>query len=207
MQRPWNEPDECRPTWNELETMTGTAERAGHTPARILAARYAARCDWRTNTPDFKGDDGPETYDMAEAAAVFDPAGDVARALRAAAPGPDGDGGAQQPDPDDEEACARRWGHLCPEDEWGIDAVDAMGAERAWALFDLETFGLKARALDLDIIGSISDALTAPEAAPDDHQPAPATSPAPDAETGRREPPAPPLGRARGLLRRLLGGR
>lgn len=156
MDRPWNTPEDAI----DLDTLAG-CYTGGYTGGfhRTFAAREAAYLDrvaWDRNTPDFLGDDYPRDISEAEAVEIYDPSGAVAEALRAAAPLSENDeGGPAMEPPSDYEDLVYMYGHTNPTERWGIRFCDRIGMDAAWALFDLETWALKAQAFNEYVISEI----------------------------------------------------
>lgn len=156
MDRPWNTPEDAI----DLDTLAG-CYTGGYTGGfhRTFAAREAAyldRIDWGWNTPDFLGDDHPRNISEVEAVEIYNPAGDVAEALRAAAPLSEKDESGPVPEPpSDYEDLVYLYGHTNPTERWGIRFCDRIGMDAAWALFDLETWTLKAQTFNEYVISEI----------------------------------------------------
>lgn len=156
MDRPWNTSEDAI----DLDTIAG-CYTGGYTGGftRTFAARevaYLDRVAWDRNTPDFLGDDYPRDISEAEAVEIYDPAGDVAEALRAAAPLSESDEGGPVPEPPSTyEDLVYAYGHTNPTERWGIRFCDRIGMDAAWALFDLETWALKAQTFNEHVISEI----------------------------------------------------
>lgn len=159
MDRPWNTSEGEL----DLETLAG-CYTGGYTGGftRTFAAREAAyldRIEWGWNTPDFLGDEHPRDIGEAEAVEIYDPAGAVAEALRSAAPLSEKDEGGTVPElPSDYEDLVYMYGHTNPTERWGIRFCDRIGMDAAWALFDLETWALKAQTFNEHVISEIDRA-------------------------------------------------
>lgn len=156
MDRPWNTSEGEL----DLETLAG-CYTGGYTGGftRTFAAREAAyldRIEWGWNTPDFLGDEHPRDIGEAEAVEIYDPAGAVAEALRSAAPLSEKDDGGTVPEPPSSyEDLVYLYGHTNPTERWGIRFCDRIGMDAAWALFDLETWALKAQSFNEYVISEI----------------------------------------------------
>lgn len=146
MERYWNsEGDEAR-VGDLASRYTGGYTGCYNLPFEAREAAYLDRIAWDWNTPDFLGDDHPRDINECEAVEIYDPAGSVAEALRAAAPAPEtGEGGTAPEPPSTYEELVYTYGHSNPYDRWGIPFCDRVGMDAAWALFDLETWALKAQ--------------------------------------------------------------